>query len=184
MKGENGGDNILDWSEINYTNIPKPIIDEFNYSKNIFDNWNNSTTDLESRFEDDRTIKYMPLVDTSNATNMSSMFYSCTNLVNVPLLNTENVVSSMNGMFYGCTSLVSVAQLNTSKTTGMRSMFTGCTKLSNETLNNILAMCINAKDITTDKNLRDIGLSSYQASVCQTLNNWSAFEAAGWTTGY
>lgn len=34
------------------------------------------------------------------------------------------------------------------------------------------------------KILAYIGLSSAQATTCQTLSNWDAFVAAGWSTGY
>jgi hypothetical protein len=66
----------------------------------------------------------------------------------------------------------------------MRSMFYGCISLSDESLNNILAMCTNATKITSNKTLEYIGLTSDQATRCQSLSNYSAFTAAGWTTGY
>lgn len=34
------------------------------------------------------------------------------------------------------------------------------------------------------KTLKYMGISSTQATTCQSLSNWSAFTAAGWTTGY
>ena len=35
-----------------------------------------------------------------------------------------------------------------------------------------------------NKTLKYIGLTSAQANKCKTLSNYSAFTAAGWTTGY
>ena len=45
-------------------------------------------------------------------------------------------------------------------------------------------MCANATSYTGTKTLAYIGLTSEQATKCQSLSNYSAFTAAGWTTGY
>ena len=68
----------------------------------------------------------------------------------------------------------------------MKNMFKGCNNLSNESLNNILQMCINATRITyaAYKKLSYIGLTQEQAERCQSLSNYEAFIAAGWVTGY
>ena len=66
----------------------------------------------------------------------------------------------------------------------MESMFNNCPKLSDNSLNNIMQMCINAVSYTGTKTLKYIGLSQTQATTCQSLSNWSAFTNAGWTTGY
>ena len=56
---------------------------------------------------------------------------------------------------------------------------------NNESLNNILQMCINATKVTTSKKtLKSIGLSEEQATKCTTLSNYQAFTGAGWVTGY
>ena len=148
-----------DWSEIGYSETPQNILDDFDYSKDIKDNWNSGATSLASKFSYNKTLKYMPLVDTSSVTNMNSMFSNCTNLTTIPELNTSNV-------------------------TKMLYMFNGCSSLNNESLNNILAMCANAVKITSNKTLKYIGLSSDKANKCKTLSNYSAFTSAGWTTGY
>ena len=72
-------------------------------------------------------IKYL---DTSNVTNMNSMFYYCDNLLTVPQLDTSNVID-MRSMFYHCSNLLSIPQLNTSKVTNMYNMFYNCNKLIN-----------------------------------------------------
>ena len=99
-----------------------------------------------------------PLLDTSHMTNTGNLFTDCRNLTHIALLDTSNVIS-MNGMFSGCVAL------------------------SNESLNNILAMCTNSA-MTSNKTLKYIGLSQTQVTTCQSLSNWSAFTNAGWTTGY
>ena len=88
-------------------------------------------------------------------------------------------------MFSSCTNLTTIPLLDTSSATNMKNMFYGCDNLNNESLNNILQMCINATKVTTSKKtLKSIGLSEEQATKCTTLSNYEAFTAAGWTTGY
>lgn len=128
-------------------------------------------------------LKQVPLFDTSNVTSTMRMFYNCRTLTTIPLFNTTNSTSFYE-MFSGCSSLTTIPILNTSKVTDMYQPFTNCSALSNESLNNILAMCIGATSYTGTKTLRHIGLSSSQATTCTGLSNWAACEAAGWTTGY
>ena len=90
----------------------------------------------------------------------------------------------MDDMFYNCTSLITIPLLDTGKVTRMNSVFYNCSSLSNESLNNILAMCTNATSYTGTKTLAYLGLTSAQANICKSLSNYSAFIAAGWTTGY
>lgn len=118
-----------------------------------------SRTDLSEFFTNFQKLTTILGIDMSNATNISYMFQNCYRLENIPQFNIEKVIN-MSNTFYNCS------------------------RLSNESLNNILAMCANAKSITSNKTLKYIGLNSTQATTCQTLSNWSAAEAAGWTTGY
>lgn len=130
------------------------------------------------------SLRNIPLLDTSNVTTMYGMFSSCISLESIPQLNTSNNKSTRT-MFSGCTSLETVPLLDTSKVTNMNSMFSNCPKLSDNSLNNILAMCANSNITNTSyKTLKQIGLTSEQATICQTLSNYQAFIAAGWTTGY
>ena len=94
-------------------------------------------------------------------------------------------------MFAGCTALTEVPIYNTSKVTstgvqgtvGMIGMFIGCDNLSDESLNNIMQMCINATKITnsTHKKLTYIGLSTTQINTCKTLSNYQTLLDKGWT---
>ena len=71
--------------------------------------------------------------NTSNVTNMASMFSGCTNLtsLDVSSFNTSKV-TSMNSMFHICTNLTSLdlSSFDTSKVTYMGSMFGGCKQLN------------------------------------------------------
>ena len=59
---------------------------------------------------------------------MDSMFFYCQDLQTIPLLNTSNV-SNMNNMFYGCSNLQTIPSLDTSKVTNMNKMFNNCRSL-------------------------------------------------------
>lgn len=71
--------------------------------------------------------------DTSNVTNMGSMFSACYSLtaLDVSKFNTSNV-TNMNSMFSGCGKLTAldVSNFDTSKVTNMGGMFNGCGKLT------------------------------------------------------
>ena len=139
-------------------------------------------TDTRYMFQSCSNLTTIPLLNTSNVTDMSSMFSYNDKLTEIPSLNTSNVISMQN-MFFYCDILTTIPLLNTSKVTSMGSMFAYCPNLSDESLNNILAMCTNAVKVT-NKTLSQIGLTPDQATKCTTLSNYSAFTAAGWTTGY
>lgn len=111
--------------------------------------------------------------------NMEAMFFACEKLKEVPAFDTSKVTSMYN-MCRGCYKLVTVPILDTTNVTNMLSMFYGCYVLSDESLNNILAMCISATQIS-NKKLSYIGLSTTQIAKCKTLSNYQAFLDAGWT---
>ena len=116
------------WSAIGYNGEPKSFQEMFDYSKEIYDNWDNTIIDLNYKFSGDKNLIWFPLVDTSNVTNMGSMFNNCTLLKEVPQLNTSNVIN-MSSMFSYCTSLKEIPQFDTSKVANMGSMFNNCTLL-------------------------------------------------------
>lgn len=128
-------------------------------------------------------LETVPMINTSSVTNMYQMFRNCTNLTTIPKINTSNV-TNMDYMFNFCNNLTTIPQLNMNNVSSMISMFNDCVNLSNDSLNNILASLLTATSYTGAKTLNRIGLSSTQATTCTTLSNWSACEAAGWTTGY
>lgn len=141
-----------------------------------------SVTDMTNTFSGCSAIKQVPLLDVSNVTTMNSTFSGCTSLTELPQLNTGKVID-MNYMCSGCTNLVTVPVLNTSGVDTMGVAFENCPNLSDESLNNIMQMCISATNVST-KTLAYIGLTSDQATKCTTLSNYQTFTEAGWTTGY
>lgn len=140
-------------------------------------------TNMNNMFFECTNLTTIPLLDTSKVTDISYMFMKCTNLTAIPLLNTSST-TNMDSMFNKCANLTTIPLLNTSKVTRMYNMFDGCEKLSDDSLNNILAMCTNAATDKKAKTLKLIGLNEEQATKCKTLSNYSAFTSAGWTTGY
>ena len=75
--------------------------------------------------------------DTSNITEMNSMFKGCSSLTSLDLSNfdTSNV-TDMGNMFKGCWKITSLdlSNFDTSKVTNRNNIFNACSKLSNLTL--------------------------------------------------
>lgn len=206
-----GGSSIPDWTQIGYDSVPQSLIDSFNYSKNIYDNWDSSVTNLGNRFFSDTNLVYMPLVDTSNAIDMtqtfaysalsyipmintsnvnvmSTTFRDCKNLIRFPLLDTSEV-TNMSTMFANCNKLIEIPLLNTSKVSasnGFSNTFSGCPNLLDTSLDNILQMCINATSYRGTKTLAKLGfnVTNYPVSRIQALPHYQDFIDAGWTIGY
>ena len=79
-------------------------------------------------------IENLNLLDTSQVTDISSMFYSCSRLTSLDVIkfDTSNV-TNMYSMFYECNRLTSldVSNFDTSNVTNMSAMFSSCSKLTN-----------------------------------------------------
>ena len=129
-------------------------------------------------------VETIPLFDTTNVRTMEEMFYGCPNLKTIPQMNTAKV-TNMRRMFAYSPNLVDVPILETKNVTGtgMREMFYSCSLLSDESLNNIMTMCLNAVKITTStyKKLSYIGISGTALERCKELENYQSLLNAGWT---
>lgn len=120
-----------------------------------------------------------------SGTSANYLFYGCSLLEEIPeTLNTSKVTSAS---FFasGCTNLKYVPILNFSKITGVgpQNAFYGCPNLTEESLNNILYTCSKMTQVGY-KNLKSIGLTEEQATLCTTLSNWVLCLTKSWTTGY
>ena len=82
---------------------------------------------FESMFENS-SVTTIPQLNTSNATNMNSMMYSCDNLTTIPLFDTSKV-QTMRSMCFECTQLTTIPLLDTSNVTDMFQIFRYCEKL-------------------------------------------------------
>ena len=88
-----------------------------------------NVTNMQSMFYGCSKLTTIPPLDRSKVTNMYGTFYGCSSLTSIPQLDTSKV-TNMNSMFYGCSKLTTIPQLDTSKVTYMNSMFSGCSKLT------------------------------------------------------
>ena len=165
-----------DWSVIGYTNTPPDIIEKFNYSKNIKDNWDASQTNLSSKFAGNLDLVYMPLVDTSNATNVVGMFNGATNLQTIPNLSITSSITALNGFASSCTNLktIDVSNFNTSNVTTFYQMFSNCTYIQQLDLTsfdstkatqagNMFINCINLASITFGNNFTALLIKNMEA---------------------
>ena len=93
-----------------------------------------SYSSSNSRFKKLASIENLALLDTSNVTDMSYMFYTCNGLKSLDVSNfdTSNV-TSMGFMFTFCRGLTSldVSHFDTTKVTNMNAMFLRCSGLTN-----------------------------------------------------
>ena len=142
-----------------------------------------NVTSMGSMFNGCTSLITIPQLNISSAEETNDMFYNCTSLTTIPQLDTRSAFD-MSSMFSNCTALVTVPQLNMNRADSITDIFANCNSLSNDSLNNILASLLTATSYRGTKTLARIGLSSTQATTCTTLSNYSAFTAAGWTTGY
>ena len=78
-------------------------------------------------------LQHIPLYNTSNVTDMRSAFAYCTNLIEIPALNVSNV-TNFDGVFYECSSLTRIHM------TGMKVSFniSSCKKLNTDALHEII----------------------------------------------
>ena len=128
-----GNSNTISISGTNYTaQVDKVTIDGVEYYQlKLGQDLNNNFYKFEHNGFTNLIFKD---ADTSNITNMSSMFNSCGNLtyLNLSGWNTSNV-NNMRNMFDGCIALTSLdlSGWDTSNVTNMSNMFKGCSALKN-----------------------------------------------------
>ena len=128
----------------------------------------------------------MDYLNTSNVTDMSSMFHGCSSLLylHVGSFNTSNV-TDMGGMFMGCSNLtnLNLGGFDTSKVTDMSGMFQDCSNLTSLELGSF-----DTRNVTDMSNMfcacskmRSLNLSSFRIDSatdlsgmflsCSSLNN-------------
>ena len=150
-------------------------------------NFNTSNvTVMSNMFYDCTNLTTVPQLDTSDVTNIDGMLSGCSKLASVPNFNTSNVTSMLR-MFFKCRNLTTVPQLDTSNVNDtMAYMFFACNNLSNESIQNIVNMCINAtnipsrcKNINNKNSYSPLYSTKFDNSYYQ--NRWAELDAAGWT---
>ena len=178
------GDKFQEFSGLNLSNVENAS-QMFYMSKITSLNFNfdlPNATNVDSMFGQCNSLTEVGTINIPKATVATSMFFN-SNLVTINITNT-NELENIKQMFYSCNNLVNLSEMNWMSVTNMQSVVGDCGSLSNESLNNILASLLTATSYTGTKTLQYIGLNQTQATTCASLSNWSACEAAGWTTGY
>lgn len=154
--------------------------------KKLPNNISVSGTSLQNAFVGASNLTEIPLMDTSNVTNMHTMCYS-SGIVSFPQLNTSSV-TDMGGMCQSCPNLVNLPLLDTSSVTNMKYICFGSLGLSDASLDNLLQMAANVNaGYTQTKTLADLlgtYTNNYPASRIQALPHYQDFLDAGWTIGY
>lgn len=110
--------NGVDWNEEEdeYYKVPQDNIDLYG----------TITIDNIADYKD--ILVYLPKIDTSEVTNMSSIFQNCRRLIAVPYFDTSKA-TNFSYLFSGCVTLKCIPLLDTSKATKMSNMFSSCTHL-------------------------------------------------------
>lgn len=140
-------------------------------------------TNLKYAFYQFRGLTSLPIIDTSNVTDMEGMCNGCVSLVSFPALNTSNVRNMMS-MFNNCGNLTTFPALSIPSVTNMQYMFSGCNALSDSSLDNILQMCTSATSYNGTKTLAYLYITDrtiYPTSRIEALPHYQDFINAGWT---
>ena len=100
-----------------------------------------NVTNMNSMFRDCSSLTSLDLssFNTSKVTNMASLFNSCRSLTSLDLSNfNTSKVTDMGGVFYGCSSLTSldVSNFDTTNVINMNSIFDSCSSLTSLDVNN------------------------------------------------
>ena len=87
-----------------------------------------NVTNMQSMFLYNYQLKTVPLFDTSKVTNIDSMFTGCSSLETVPLFDTSKVTSAQ-AVFAECGMLTTIPALNVSNVNVFQNIFSKCTSL-------------------------------------------------------
>ena len=119
-----------DFSRIGYTSENTTLLQQFEdaiaYSEEKARTF--TPSNASTHFKGDKKLVFAPMVDTSNATDVSYMFYNCSSLAVVPQLDLKKA-ATINYMFNGCSVLAYLMEINASEANYMTSAFYGCSNL-------------------------------------------------------
>jgi hypothetical protein len=173
---ENRGSVVPNGMKFKGTNLSNFPPMDFSQATNIQDMFGETVGDFPENYT----------INSTNVTNMYGLFYKNTKLTTAPNIDMSNA-TEIGGLFNFDSALVNVPAYYSPKATNMNGLFIngGASSLSDESLNNIMAWCISAVRLPEyQRTLKFLGIYQQKAEICQTLSNWDAFVAAGWSTGY
>lgn len=193
---------LLNWLKLQQTGGVEPSIDlseyfretivyssnantsgAYGFVKKLPDNLQIVDNSLRYAFYLMRGLVEMPNLDTSAVTDMRNAFQGCTSITEVKNWDFSKVTTCSN-MFSECLELVYVPVLNLISVNSMTSMFMYCTKLSDESLDNILQICINVPaTYSATKTLANVGVRTqdYPRAKIIELPHYQDFVSAGWS---
>jgi surface protein len=169
---QEGGGNPFE--DIGYTVTPQFVQDDINYSKLLYEDWNESDN-IYFVGNNYPELVYCPMINTSNMNSMYGMFQNCNKLVYVPKLDTSNVTTFYNTFAY-CTKLkyIDSKDWDTSNVNNMYYMFKDCSSLTELYLNNW-----DTSKVTTIyglfngcTNLKYLDITGWDFSAVTNKNNW------------
>ena len=147
---------------------------------------NQNSRGLFSHLRKLKTIQGLENLDTSQVTDMSSMFYNCNDLTNLDVSHLDtSQVTDMSEMFESCERLTNldVSHFNTSQVTDMSEMFEGCERLTNldvshfdtsrvTNMSQMFALCSGLTDLDVSHfNTSKVTNMSYMFWSCSSLTN-------------
>ena len=123
-----------------------------------------------------KSLLSVEYINTSNVTDMSSMFRNCTSLTSLNLSNFDTgKVTDMNCMFHSCSALTSldVSSFDTSSVTNMGDMFRACTSLTSLDVSNFNTSKVTdmSNMFNTCKLLTSLDLSNFNTSQVTNVNS-------------
>ena len=136
-----------------------------------------NVTNMSQMFNYAKSLTSVPLLNTSKVTDMTSMFNTCSSLTTIPLLDTSNV-TNMSQIFRDCSSLTTIPQLNTNKVTNMYMFFRNCTSLESvpllnaQAITNIEQIFYRASKLTTLGGLQNLG-QNYGTNASANYSDYS-----------
>lgn len=167
------------------------------------------TSNLNNMFQYCNDLMQVADLDYSKATYLDYIFSGCVQLKSISNFNvngrlqysfdTCSKLETIQGnlkptglryAFNNCTKLKNIPLIDGSNISGnnaLQNTFSGCTSLTDTSLDNILQMCIGVNNYSSTKTLRHLGISDttvYPASRIQALPHYQDFIDAGWTIGY
>ncbi len=117
----------------------------------------------------------VPLIDTSKITNFNGTFYACSSLTTIPQIDTSKG-TNFDRFCIGCSSLTTVSQIDTSKGTNFSFAFSTCLKLTTVPLldfslaNNIGSVFYNCSSLKNLGGLKDLG-KAYSTTATTNSSN-------------
>ena len=113
--------------------------------------------------------------DTENVINMSNIFYDCSNLIKMDLSSLKiNNIINMSFMFYNCSNLIKIGlYFNTNNIINMSYMFCNCSNLKEINLSSLDTINVNnmMSMFCNCSNLVNINLSSFDTKNVTNMNS-------------